>query len=139
MPEAEIQFLELGKSLNQDERGYAYFPFQHLPDSSPRQEMCSSCHIISIEPGHTRGQHRHPGRTEWLFVVSGSGHLYWRSRDGQVQQRRLDSSSGTLVVIPPGVPHTLRNEGTSPVFMLGWRAALGPAGDGPETVAEKLL
>ena len=138
MPEAEIQFLDLGDALHQDERGYAYFPFQNLPASLPLNEMSASCHVISIEPGHTRGQHKHPGITEWLFLVHGSGHLYWRSRDGRLQQRLL-SGSGLLVVIPPGIPHTLRNEGSSPVYLLGWRAALGPGEDGPDTVPEMLL
>lgn len=136
--EVEVQFLDLGDSLHADERGFAYFPFQDLPASLPLTEMCRSCHIVSIEPGQTRGQHQHPGKTEWLFLISGSGHLYWRTVDGQIQQRRL-SRPGTLVVIPPGVGHTLRNEGTSPVYFLGWRAGLGPAGSEPDTVPAPLL
>jgi oxalate decarboxylase/phosphoglucose isomerase-like protein (cupin superfamily) len=138
LPEAELQFLNIRDSLHQDERGFAYFPFQDLPASLPLDEMCRSCHIISIEPGHIRGQHQHPGKTECLMLVHGTGQLYWRTRDGRIEQRRL-SDVQTLVVIPPGIPHTLRNEGSGPLYLFGWRAASGSAGAEPDTVPETLI
>ena len=138
LPEAEIQFLNLGDSWHQDERGFVYFPFQNLPASLPLTEMCSSCHIISIEPGHLRGQHQHPGKTEWLFLVHGTGQLFWRTGDGQIRQR-LISDIQTLLVIPPGIPHTLRNEGPGPLYLLAWRTALGSGGDEPDTVPVPLI
>ena len=138
MLEAEIQFLTLSDSLHQDERGFVYFPFQNLPAALPLNEMCTSCHIISIEAGHIRGQHQHPGKTEWLLVVHGTGQLFWRTRDGQIQQRLL-SGIQNLVVIPPGIPHTLRNEGSGPLYLLAWRTALGSGGGEPDTVPEALI
>jgi dTDP-4-dehydrorhamnose 3,5-epimerase-like enzyme len=136
---ADIQFLELGDSLHRDERGFAYFPFQNLPDSLPKPEMCGNCHLISIEPGHLRGQHRHPGKTEWLLLFHGMGQFYWRTTgDGQVHQRLL-SGLQTLVVIPPGIPHTLRNDGPHALYLLAWRAAVPAAGDAPDTIPEYVI
>jgi mannose-6-phosphate isomerase-like protein (cupin superfamily) len=137
LPPAEIQFLDLGDSWRQDERGFVYFPFQDLPDSLPRAEMCRSCHLIAIEPGQLRGQHQHPGKTEWLLIFHGRGQLFWRSQ-GKLQQRLL-SDNRILVVIPPGLPHTLRNDGPEPLYLLAWRAALESGGDAPDTVPEPLL
>jgi oxalate decarboxylase/phosphoglucose isomerase-like protein (cupin superfamily) len=138
VPEADMQFLDLGGALRQDERGLVYFPFQNLPESLPREEMCRSCHLISIAPGEVRGQHQHPGKTEWLYVFHGQGRLFWRSRDGQLQQRLL-ADHRTLVVIPPGMPHTLRNDGADLLYLLAWRAALEPGREEPDTVPVALL
>ncbi len=138
MSEAVIQFLDLGDSLRQDERGFVYFPFQSLPDSLPRAEMCTSCHLISILPGQIRGQHQHPDKTEWLYVFHGQGQLFWRTRDHHLQQRLL-SGNRTLVVIPPAIPHTLRNDGLAPLYLLAWRAAQQPGRDEPDTVPEPLI
>lgn len=138
MLEAEIQFLPLGDSWHQDERGFVYFPWQNAPDSLPLAEMCRSCHLISIVPGQIRGQHQHPDKTEWLYTFHGEGQLFWRTRDGQLQQRRLRGNR-TLVVIPPGIPHTLRNDGPAPLYLLAWRAAPEPGRDEPDTVPEPLI
>lgn len=138
MRKTEIEFLDLGDALRGDERGVVYFPFQHLPGSLPREEMCTSCHVVSIEPGQIRGQHHHPGKTEWLFLVHGSGRLFWRGGDGRLRER-LFTGMQTMVVIPPGMPHTLRNDGSGPLYLLAWRAALEPTGDEPETVPAALI
>ena len=100
--------------------------------------MCTSCHLISIVPGQVRGQHQHPHKTEWLYVFHGQGQLFWRTRDDQLQQRLLDDNR-TLVVIPPGIPHTLRNDGSDPLYLLAWRAALQPGREEPDTVPEPLI
>jgi oxalate decarboxylase/phosphoglucose isomerase-like protein (cupin superfamily) len=138
LPVADIQFLDLGDSLRQDERGEVYFPFQNLPDSMPRAEMCTSCHLISIVPGQLRGQHQHPHKTEWLYVFHGQGQLFWRRQDGSQQQCGLDNNR-TLVVIPPGIPHTLRNDGPTLLYLLAWRAALQSGQEEPDTIFEPLI
>jgi oxalate decarboxylase/phosphoglucose isomerase-like protein (cupin superfamily) len=138
LSEADIQFLDLGDSLREDERGLVYFPFQNLPESLPREDMCRSCHLISIAPGKWRGQHQHPLKTEWLYVFHGQGQLFWRTKEGSLQQRLLDGN-GTLVVIPPGMPHTLRNEGPEPLYLLAWRAARQPGTEEPDTLPEPLI
>lgn len=138
MPEADIQFLPLGDAWRQDERGAVYFPWQNLPDAFPLADMCRNCHLISIVPGQIRGQHQHPDKTEWLLVFHGQGQLFWRSGDGELHQRLL-SDNRTLVVIPPGMPHTLRNDGSTILYLLAWRAALKPGRDGADTVYEPLI
>ncbi len=138
MPDTDIHFLDLGEALRQDERGFVYFPYQNRLDSLPLAEMCTSCHLISILAGQLRGQHQHPGKTEWLYVFHGQGQLFWRTRDHDLQQRLL-SGNRTLVVIPPGMPHTLRNDGPEPLYLLAWRAGGQPDRKEPDTVPEPLI
>jgi oxalate decarboxylase/phosphoglucose isomerase-like protein (cupin superfamily) len=138
LPEVDIQFLDLGDSLRQDERGFVYFPFQSLSGSTPLAEMCTSCHLISIAPGQIRGQHQHPHKTEWLYVFHGQGLFFWRLKDAGLKQRLLNDNR-TLVIIPPGIPHTLLNEGPDPLYLLAWRAAPQPGRDELDTVPEPLI
>ncbi len=138
MPETDIQFLDLGDSLHQDESGFVYFPFQSLPFSTPVTEMLTSCRLISILPGQIRGQHQHPHKTEWLYVFRGQGRFFGRLKDDRLRQRWLDDHR-TLVIIPPGIPHTLRNDGSGPLYLLAWRVALQPGLDEPDTLPEPLI
>jgi len=133
-----IQFLDLGESLHQDERGFVFFPFQGLAETLPREALCNSLHLISIAPGQVRGQHQHPQKTEWLYVFHGTGRLFWRL-PGQERQERLLTNNRLLVIIAPGIPHALRNEGDGPLYLLAWRAG-GEGGDeAVDTVFEPLV
>lgn len=138
MHQDDVQFLALGDALRQDERGFVYFPFQYPLAVSPSLEMLTSCHIISILPSQMRGQHQHPYKTEWLYVFHGQGLFFWRDRDNYLQKRLLDGNH-TLVVIPPGIPHTLRNEGPDSLYLLSWRVTRGPDQDEPDTVPALLV
>jgi mannose-6-phosphate isomerase-like protein (cupin superfamily) len=55
-------------------------------------------------PPHTSGppQHRHARHDEGFYVVSGSARF-------TVGETSYDAPAGTLVMIPPGVPHTFAN------------------------------
>jgi len=128
-----VEFIELAEALHQDERGMVFFPLQSLPAAYPRQELCASLHLISIAPGQVRGQHLHPGKTEWLYIFHGQGRLFWRLPGEKVQEKVLNDTR-TLVTIPPGIPHALRNEGAGPLYLLAWRAGLPGTADDDETV-----
>jgi mannose-6-phosphate isomerase-like protein (cupin superfamily) len=67
---------------------------------------------ITIAP-HTEGppQHRHAQHDEGFYVVSGTARF-------TVGHTSHDVGPGTLVMIPPGAPHTFANPGTEPVVLL---------------------
>jgi quercetin dioxygenase-like cupin family protein len=67
---------------------------------------------ISIAP-HTAGppQHRHAQHDEGFYVVSGTAQF-------TVGQQTLQAPQGTLVVIPPGAPHTFANVSDETVVLL---------------------
>ncbi len=64
-------------------------------------------------PPHTPGppQHRHARHDEGFYVVSGAARF-------TVGDTVHDAPSGTLVMIPPGAPHTFENPGDAPAVLL---------------------
>jgi|SRR5580658_1247297 quercetin dioxygenase-like cupin family protein len=56
-------------------------------------------------------QHRHAGHDEGFYVVSGTPRF-------TVGETVHDAPPGTLVMVPPGAPHTFANPGDEPVVML---------------------
>jgi quercetin dioxygenase-like cupin family protein len=67
---------------------------------------------ITLAP-HTDGppQHRHARHDEGFYVVSGTARF-------TVGERTYEAPAGTLVMIPPGAPHTFANPGDQPVVLL---------------------
>ena len=67
---------------------------------------------ITIAP-HTDGppQHRHAQHDEGFYVVSGTARF-------TVGDTSYDAPAGTLVMVPPGAPHTFANPGDEPAVLL---------------------
>lgn len=67
---------------------------------------------ITIPPG-TEGppQHRHAQHDEGFYVVSGTVRF-------TVADTTYDAAPGTLMMVPPGAPHTFANPGAEPVVLL---------------------
>jgi mannose-6-phosphate isomerase-like protein (cupin superfamily) len=67
---------------------------------------------ITIAP-HTDGppQHRHARHDEGFYVVSGLARF-------TVGDRSYDAPAGTLVMVPPGAPHTFANPSDDPTVLL---------------------
>lgn len=67
---------------------------------------------ITIAP-HTHGppQHRHAQHDEGFYVVSGTAQF-------TVGDTTYEAGPGTLVMIPPGAPHTFANAGDEPVVLV---------------------
>lgn len=135
---AEVEFLDLEEAWRQDERGWVYFPFQHLDPGWSELEILQSLHVIAITPGQIRGQHLHPQKTEWLYLISGQGTLFWRDEEDFLQRREL-LANRQLVIIPPGIPHALRNDGPEVLYLLAWRASPKLPISAPDTVPAPLI
>jgi mannose-6-phosphate isomerase-like protein (cupin superfamily) len=67
---------------------------------------------ITLAP-HSDGppQHRHAEHDEGFYVVSGTATF-------TVGETTYEAAPGTLVMVPPGVPHTFANPGDQPVVMV---------------------
>lgn len=95
---------------------------------------------ITLAP-HSDGppQHRHADHDEGFYVVSGTARF-------TVGQTVHDASPGTLVMVPPGAPHTFANLGDEPVVMINtftpdlyvqyFRDLRDRLADGQETMAQ---
>ncbi len=67
----------------------------------------------SVLAPHTPGppQHRHAQHDEGFYVISGTVRF-------TVGEKDHDATAGTLVMVPPGVPHTFANTTGRPAVML---------------------
>ncbi|MEU0403686.1 cupin domain-containing protein [Streptomyces sp. NPDC006197] len=67
----------------------------------------------SVLAPHTQGppQHRHARHDEGFYVLSGTVRF-------TVGDQEYDATTGTLVMVPPGVPHTFANLTDQPAVML---------------------
>lgn len=67
---------------------------------------------ITLAP-HSDGppQHRHAQHDEGFYVVSGTARF-------TVGETDYEASAGTLVMIPPGAPHTFSNPSDEPTVLL---------------------
>ncbi|MEU2967542.1 cupin domain-containing protein [Streptomyces ardesiacus] len=67
----------------------------------------------SVLAPHTQGppQHRHSQHDEGFYVLSGTVRF-------TVGNEEYDATTGTLVMVPPGTPHTFANLSDQPVVML---------------------
>jgi mannose-6-phosphate isomerase-like protein (cupin superfamily) len=67
---------------------------------------------ITLAP-HTQGppQHRHARHDEGFYVVSGTARF-------TVGDTTYDAPPGTLVMVPPGAPHTFANPGEEALVLL---------------------
>ncbi|MFE9686582.1 cupin domain-containing protein [Streptomyces sp. NPDC006285] len=67
----------------------------------------------SVLAPHTQGppQHRHGRHDEGFYIISGTVRFTVGAED-------YDATAGTLVMVPPGTPHTFANMSDQPAVML---------------------
>ncbi|QJS13968.1 cupin domain-containing protein [Streptomyces argyrophyllae] len=67
----------------------------------------------SLLAPHTQGppQHRHARHDEGFYILSGTVRFTVGNKD-------YDATTGTLVTVPPGTPHTFANPTDQPALML---------------------
>jgi quercetin dioxygenase-like cupin family protein len=64
--------------------------------------------VARVDPGGTIPRHTHPTETETAYVLTGSGKLV--TDDGETI-----FAVGVAVTIPPGLAHSVVNDGDSPL------------------------
>lgn len=127
---AEVEFLDISGEIQEGPRGFSLFPWQgrlNVP-----QDLFKTLHLVSIVPGQVRGNHLHPGHREYLFTFHGPGVLIWEGESGEIKEHLL-TGNRTLVSIPPGIAHALRNPGPEILYLLAWRERVGEGPEKPET------
>jgi oxalate decarboxylase/phosphoglucose isomerase-like protein (cupin superfamily) len=131
---AAIEFIDLRDEIKEDARGISFFLWQGRVKDP--QDLRRTFHLVSINPGETRGRHLHPGFQEWLYVFHHPGVFMWE--EGGKIKERLIAGGRTLIRIPPGVAHALRNPGPEVLYLLAWRERAGTGAIEPETVPRNL-
>ena len=89
-------------------------PFTTKDGSTIRELHRTSAQSLAeaaLEPGQSTRRHYHARSEEIYFVTKGSGEL---EVDGESRTVR----PGDAILIPPGVWHTVENDGTSELLIL---------------------
>jgi oxalate decarboxylase/phosphoglucose isomerase-like protein (cupin superfamily) len=95
-------------------------------------------HLASTGPGAIRGNHYHLRRREAIVVLPGAKwSLHWDEGDTTAAQHRgFDGSAAVLVLVSPGASHAVRNDGSSPLWLV---AISSEAYDPAESVTRKVV
>jgi oxalate decarboxylase/phosphoglucose isomerase-like protein (cupin superfamily) len=118
----EVVFFDIQSEIYQDARGLSFHPLKGRLRQP--EKIAASLHLVSILPGQSRGNHLHPEQAEWLYPFEGAGVFVWQEVNGEVRERPI-SGHDTVIFIPPGIAHALRNPGPEVMFLLAWRESEG--------------
>jgi mannose-6-phosphate isomerase-like protein (cupin superfamily) len=75
---------------------------------------------VEDAPGSQQPVHAHPESEQAYVIVRGSGEMILGDEEHEV-------GPGTLVYIPPGTPHAIRNEGDEPLVYVSATSPPFPA------------
>ena len=74
--------------------------------------------IIEIQPGRVLEEHVHTDEDDAFYILDGEMTFVLGAEEAV-------APPGTFVLVPPGVAHAFRNDGTTPVRMLNIHAPAG--------------
>jgi dTDP-4-dehydrorhamnose 3,5-epimerase-like enzyme len=117
-----------------DERGWVVNP---LVSPFPERPV-GQVHVASLEPGAVRGNHYHPGSSEYVFVWGGSAEVVWEEGDGTFSKEAFEGGHPVVLEIPPGVPHAVVNTGGETVYLIAYYLGESDS-EWPDTEARKLV
>ncbi len=129
----KIQTSELGNTG--DTRGFSFTtPSQALDFVGRIADM----HLASTAPGAVRGNHYHLRRREAIVILPGTPwSLHWdEGEDTPAEHRCFNGSRAVLVLVSPGSSHAVRNDGTTPLWLV---ACSSESHDPKETVARRVV
>jgi dTDP-4-dehydrorhamnose 3,5-epimerase-like enzyme len=78
-------------------------------------------YVFTGSPGSVKGNHYHIRKTEWFCVIVGEGELILCDRESQQREStRLSGDRPTVITIPAGVAHAVRNVGEVELVVLAY-------------------
>lgn len=135
MPEDLVQFVSLRSGG--DVRGESYAPDG---DWSGFLRGVEDFHVMTILPGHVRGNHYHTRRREILIVTyCDRWSFHWDNGEGtSLQQREFHGKGAVLVRISPDSSHAVRNDGAAELYIAALAdGCFDPAA--PDSVPRKVV
>lgn len=89
---------------------------EHVPEGNFGQ-----VYVFTGSPGSVKGNHYHTRKTEWFCLISGKGELFLYDRDHKQHDCiTLSGECPTVVTIPTGVAHAIRNLGDTEIIVLAY-------------------
>jgi dTDP-4-dehydrorhamnose 3,5-epimerase-like enzyme len=117
-----IKIISLPQYLRREPKGWSFTPFKD-PDLTDKIDIdWTTFHTVSMEPGTIRGNHFHSQATEWLLFCGGPVLLAWQDPDSETIKKIGIKDNETLVIIPPGVKHAIKNVGNQVLYLIAFRS-----------------
>jgi oxalate decarboxylase/phosphoglucose isomerase-like protein (cupin superfamily) len=80
--------------------------------------------LVELEVGKGHDRHNHPGISEILYVLEGTGEQFIEHEDGTVETRTV--KAGDLIFVPADLFHGTKNTGTDNMRILVVYERSGP-------------
>lgn len=118
-----VRRIALNQHAWRDARGWGTSPLAAAALSGGPADL----HVVSLKPGAVRGNHYHPHSTEWMLVCDGPTEVVWRvSETAPLHHEIIPPDEPTLLMIPPGCAHAVRNLGALDVIVVAFGNAHKP-------------
>lgn len=115
-----------------DKRGFvANIPWDE------RTSTLSNIHFFSINKDCMRGNHFHPKRDEWLFILKGKAKIILSYEDTR-KEIILDADEGKWLLIYPKVAHTIETMGDETTYWFAGSRCFEESEE-PDTTKVELL
>ena len=103
-----------------------------------RSESFGQIFISTTKPGITRGDHWHHTKVEKFFVISGKAEISFRHMiTSEIIRYTVDGNEPTVVDIPVGYTHNIKNIGDTELICLFWSSQMFDA-ENPDTYYTKV-
>jgi quercetin dioxygenase-like cupin family protein len=83
------------------------------PLLTPADNELANVGLVQVPPGRQVGRHVHPTQVDTVYLLAGLAVLALGDHEAPLQP-------GSIVAIPIGVPHALRNAGSEPVELIAF-------------------
>jgi dTDP-4-dehydrorhamnose 3,5-epimerase-like enzyme len=102
--------------VSRDARGWNTHPFD---ESALREGAFANIHMVSMEPGSIRGNHKHIIQTEQVLIVGGPVlFVALGEAAGERFEKIFQPGEQLLIAIAPGVAHVFHNIGSVTTYLL---------------------
>lgn len=131
-----MRIIELKDDVWGDERGWGLNPWRSS-GLLPSGEL--SCHVVSLEPGAVRGNHRHPDAEEWMILFGAPCTVAVSRDDAEPETVRIDGDRPVMLHVARDEAHALRGEGPGPTFLVAFNDRPTPTTEPVPSMLESRL
>jgi quercetin dioxygenase-like cupin family protein len=78
---------------------------------SSQDNPLANVNTVRVPPGGLINDHSHGAQVETIFVIQGEAVLHFHGEDHAF-------NAGSIVAMPAGIPHSLRNDSDDDVYLL---------------------
>jgi dTDP-4-dehydrorhamnose 3,5-epimerase-like enzyme len=134
---AEKLIKQIESPMTPDDRGFVCFP---LDEEVLARGEYYNVHIPSMKPGVVRGNHRHPAKEEYVFIMGERCRVVAEDQETRAREELyFEQQPDKVLVFPANVAHAIKNEGTEVVYLFCYNKREEGDRQRPETKRAEIL